>query len=145
MKSSRASGTCRTALDVCSPFDAHRTGREGSQPNLSPEQLDAGVEWKQPANFWVDPTQIDSEDIAQRIADCSLHASIVVALGHSRRFNADHSVPHLRACSDGFILDIFFNGCRRRVRGPLFLNAYQRSFSRHLDMYAYSCNHIPRS
>ena len=91
-------------------------GRNTQQPELSPEQLSAGVEWRQPETSWVDAKALEGEDIAQRIADCSLHASVVVALAHSRRFITDKSIPRLYARNGGHDLVVYFNGCRRRVR-----------------------------
>ncbi|KZV68756.1 cysteine proteinase [Peniophora sp. CONT] len=85
------------------------------QPELSPEQLAAGVEWRQPVEPWVDATAVEGEDIAQRIADCSLHASVVAALGHSRRFVTETSIPSLCTRVGGYDLDVYFNGCRRRI------------------------------
>ncbi|VDC05101.1 unnamed protein product [Peniophora sp. CBMAI 1063] len=90
-------------------------GATDRQPELSPEQLAAGVEWRQPDESWVDPTSLEGEEIAQRIADCSLHASVVVALAYSRRFNTDASIPRLRARDGGYDLDVYLNGCHRRI------------------------------
>ena len=102
-------------LIVLIDLPIEQIGRNTQQPELSPEQLAAGVKWKQPETSWVDAKALEGEDLAQRIADCSLHASVVVALAHSRRFNTDRSIPQLCARNGGYDLVVDFNGCRRRV------------------------------
>src|SRR6266702_2188400 len=67
---------------------------------LSPEQKKAGVLWRRPREVFVTDAKIFSpdlrpEDIVQRIvADCSLCASIIVCLLHSRTH--DSEVCHTR-------------------------------------------------
>lgn len=60
---------------------------------LSAEQREAGVVWRRPsevlANAKILSSDLRPEDIAQRVvADCSLCASIVVSLLHSRSHNS---------------------------------------------------------
>ena len=65
---------------------------------LSPEQKEAGVVWRRPREAFATDAKIFSaelrpEDIVQRIvADCSLCASIVVCLLHSRTHDSDSEV-----------------------------------------------------
>lgn len=60
---------------------------------LSAEQEEAGVVWRRPSEVLASAKMLSSdlrpEDIAQRVvADCSLCASIVVSLLHSRSHNS---------------------------------------------------------
>jgi calpain-7 len=60
---------------------------------LSAEQKEAGVVWRRPSEVLASAKMLSSdlrpEDIAQRVvADCSLCASIVVTLLHSRSHNS---------------------------------------------------------
>lgn len=60
---------------------------------LSAEQKEAGVIWRQPsaviANAKIFSSDLRPEDVAQRVvADCSLCASIIVSLLHSRSHNS---------------------------------------------------------
>jgi calpain-7 len=79
----------------------------GSDPDglleLSDEQKEAGVVWRRPSEVLASAKMLSSdlrpEDIAQRVvADCSLCASIVVSLLHSRSHNSSVRLlflPHL--------------------------------------------------
>ncbi|KAI9441524.1 hypothetical protein H4582DRAFT_2055412 [Lactarius indigo] len=98
---------------------------------LSPEQKKAGVLWRRPREMFVTDAKIFSpdlrpEDIVQRIvADCSLCASIIVCLLHSRRHDSEAALPSLHPRGPdgrlhispigGYELKVLFNGAYRRV------------------------------
>ncbi|KAI0067565.1 cysteine proteinase [Artomyces pyxidatus] len=97
---------------------------------LSPEQKQASVVWRRPSSAWSDvgilAPSLTPYDIVQRvIADCSLCASIIVCLLHSRRFQSEAALPSLyprgsngcAAVSEAgrYELRVFFNGAHRRV------------------------------
>ena len=90
---------------VCSdlPFTTLNRWFRFSDPDglleLSPEQKEAGVLWRRPRDIFATDAKIFSpelrpEDIVQRIvADCSLCASIIVCLLHSRTHGSE-VYPH---------------------------------------------------
>ncbi|KAI9511452.1 hypothetical protein F5148DRAFT_975182, partial [Russula earlei] len=93
---------------------------------LSPQQKEVGVLWRRPsevlasAKVFVFSSDLRPEDIAQRVvADCSLCASIVVSLWHSRRHCSEVWPAFLTTpCpspTGGYELKILFNGAHRRV------------------------------
>ncbi|KAI9465176.1 hypothetical protein BJY52DRAFT_668504 [Lactarius psammicola] len=98
---------------------------------LSPEQKKAGVLWRRPREVFVTDAKIFSpdlrpEDIVQRIvADCSLCASIIVCLLHSRTHDSEAALPSLHprgpdgrlyvSPTGGYELKVLFNGAYRRV------------------------------
>lgn len=98
---------------------------------LSPEQKEAGgVHWRRPrevfANAEIFSPELRPEDIVQRIvADCSLCASIIVCLLHSRTHDSEAALPSLHPRGpDGrlylsptgvYELKVLFNGAYRRV------------------------------
>lgn len=71
---------------------------------LSAEQKEAGVVWRRPSEVLASAKMFSSdlrpEDIAQRVvADCSLCASIVVSLLHSRSHNSSVRLSFLSSPS----------------------------------------------
>ncbi|KAF8504624.1 hypothetical protein F5888DRAFT_769256 [Russula emetica] len=111
------------------------TGTLFSDPDglleLSAEQKEAGVVWRRPSEVLASAKMLSSdhlrpEDIAQRVvADCSLCASIVVSLLHSRSHNSSTALPSLyprdldeNPClspTGRYELKVLFNGAHRRV------------------------------
>ncbi|KAI0300431.1 hypothetical protein B0F90DRAFT_1722886 [Multifurca ochricompacta] len=66
----------------------------GELLELSPEQKEAGVFWRRPsevfANAKIFSSDLRPEDIVQRVvADCSLCASIIICLLHSRTHDSE--------------------------------------------------------
>lgn len=97
---------------------------------LSPEQKEAGVLWRRPREVFAHAKiffpELRPEDIVQRIvADCSLCASIIVCLLHSRTHNSEAALPSLHPRGPGgrlhisptgeYELKVLFNGAYRRV------------------------------
>ncbi|KAH9963021.1 hypothetical protein BJV74DRAFT_786999, partial [Russula compacta] len=92
---------------------------------LSPEQREAGVIWRRPSEVLssakIFSSDLRPEDIVQRVvADCSLCASIIVCLLHSRTHHSEvgrpigpDGKPHLSP-TGGYELKILFNGAPRR-------------------------------
>ncbi|KAH9006279.1 hypothetical protein EDB86DRAFT_3070317 [Lactarius hatsudake] len=103
---------------------------------LSPEQKKAGVLWRRPREAFATDAKIFSpdlrpEDIVQRIvADCSLCASIIVCLLHSRTHDSEAALPSLHprgpdgrlhiSPTGGYELKVLFNGAYRRWISSLF-------------------------
>ncbi|KAH9067737.1 hypothetical protein EDB87DRAFT_1678124 [Lactarius vividus] len=97
---------------------------------LSPEQKKAGVLWRRPREVFATDAKIFSpdlrpEDIVQRIvADCSLCASIIICLLHSRTHDSEAALPSLHprgpdgrlhiSPTGGYELKLLFNGAYRR-------------------------------
>ncbi|KAI0262230.1 hypothetical protein BC834DRAFT_829325, partial [Gloeopeniophorella convolvens] len=97
---------------------------------LSPEQREAGVFWRRPSEMLAGVELLSPglrpEDIVQRVvADCSLCASIIVCLLHSRTHGSDVPLPTLYphgtdgalqlSPTGGYELRVLFNGAYRRV------------------------------
>lgn len=84
------------------------SGRALSDPDglleLSPEQRDAGVVWRRPSEVFVNAKlfspEFRPEDVVQRVvADCSLCASVIICLLHSRTHDSEvrcwiHTINH---------------------------------------------------
>ncbi|KAI0048831.1 cysteine proteinase [Auriscalpium vulgare] len=97
---------------------------------LSPEQADASVVWLRPAEAYTKPSMfsryLEAYHLVQRVvADCSLCASIVVCLLHSRKFDSEDALPSLYPCdpqgqvvaspNGKYELRALLNGTERRV------------------------------
>ncbi|KAI0250079.1 hypothetical protein BJV78DRAFT_620230 [Lactifluus subvellereus] len=97
---------------------------------LSPEQREAGVVWRRPsevfANAKLFSPEFRPEDLVQRVvADCSLCASIIICLLHSRTHDSEAALPSLYprgpdgrpqlSPTGGYELKVLFNGAHRRV------------------------------
>jgi hypothetical protein len=104
-----------------SPVDSIFSDPDGLL-ELSPEQKEAGVLWRRPREVFAHAKiffpELRPEDIVQRIvADCSLCASIIVCLLHSRTHNSEvcsifHPLEFSCWCRDSD------HGIRRRPYPP---------------------------